>query len=191
MSLLISISTTCFWLVTFSKRNKLDAKPLLSINQSLNQKILMLKLHHIESRKLQSHLVPFMCSLLIGRKKEEPIRKKDKCRKKAAHQQKEKRKNSHEVNGVGHHQQVVVVKEVHFGHLQDEEVEKLHEEHEEEFSDAADLQEDGAGQQAEQHAGREVLRRQTLVFLRSAEAAGSSEVSLHDSMEQYGLFSLM
>lgn len=60
----------------------------------------------------------------------------------------------------------MVVKEVHFGHLQDEEVEELHEEHEEEFADAADLQEDGAGQQAEQQAGREVLRAQTRVALK-------------------------
>lgn len=67
----------------------------------------------------------------------------------------------------------MVVKEVHFGHLQDEEVEKLHEQHEEEFADAADLQEDGAGQQAEQHAGREVLRVKARVFL---SAAGSFEV---------------
>lgn len=66
--------------------------------------------------------------------------------------------DSHNVDDIGHHQQVLVVEEAHFGHLQDKEVEELDEEHEEEFADAADLQEDGAGQQAQQHAGREVLR---------------------------------
>lgn len=66
--------------------------------------------------------------------------------------------NSLSVDGVGHHQQVLVVEEAHFGHLQDEEVQQLDEEHEEEFTDAADLQEDGAGQQAQQHTQWEVLR---------------------------------
>lgn len=56
------------------------------------------------------------------------------------------RSYSQNVDGVGHHQQVLVVKEADFGHLQDEEVDELDEEHEEEFTDAADLQEDGAGQ---------------------------------------------
>lgn len=67
-------------------------------------------------------------------------------------------RDSPSVDGVGHDQQVLVVEETHFGHLHDEEVEQLDEEHEEEFAEAADLQEDRAGQQAEQHAGWEVLR---------------------------------
>lgn len=62
------------------------------------------------------------------------------------------------MDGVGHHQQVLVVKEVDLGHLQYEEVKNLNEEHEEEFPDAADLQEDGGGQQAEQDAEGEVLK---------------------------------
>lgn len=62
------------------------------------------------------------------------------------------------MDGVGHHQQVLVVKEADLGHLQYEEVKNLDEEHEEEFPDAADLQEDGGGQQAEQDAEGEVLK---------------------------------
>lgn len=50
---------------------------------------------------------------------------------------------------------------MHFGHLHDEEVEQLDAKHEEEFPDAADLQEDGAGQQAQQHAGSKVLKWET------------------------------
>lgn len=73
----------------------------------------------------------------------------------------------------------MVVEEVHFGHLQDEEVEELHEEHEEEFADAADLQEDGAGQQAEQHAGREVLRGANT----SAFQSRSSRRRFHNGVE--------
>lgn len=61
------------------------------------------------------------------------------------------------LDGVGPHQQVLVVKQVDFGHLQNEEVKNLDEEHEEEFPDAADLQEDGGGQQAQQNAEGEVL----------------------------------
>lgn len=87
------------------------------------------------------------------------------------------RSYSQNVDGVGHHQQVLVVKEADFGHLQDEEVDELDEEHEEEFTDAADLQEDGAGQQAQQHAGREVLRERlgkgTFVLLRDGQTVSS------------------
>ena len=71
---------------------------------------------------------------------------------------------SREVDGIGHDQQVLVVEQAHFGHLHDEEVEQLDEEHEEEFPDAADLQEDRAGEQTEQHAAREVLREETGEF---------------------------
>lgn len=65
------------------------------------------------------------------------------------------------MDGVGHHQQVLVVKEADLGHLQNEEVKNLDEEHEEELPDAADLQEDGGGQQAEQDAEGEVLEGNT------------------------------
>lgn len=65
------------------------------------------------------------------------------------------------MEGVGHHQQVLVVKQVDFGHLQNEDVENLDEEHEEELPDAADLQEDGGGQQAQQDAEGEVLKEDT------------------------------
>lgn len=62
------------------------------------------------------------------------------------------------LDGVGRHQQVLVVKQADFGHLQNKEVENLDEEHEEELPDAADLQEDGGGQQAQQNAEGEVLK---------------------------------
>lgn len=59
--------------------------------------------------------------------------------------------DSHIVDGVGHDQQVLVVEEAHCRHLHHKQVEQLDEQHEEELADAADLQEDGAGQQAQQH----------------------------------------
>lgn len=62
------------------------------------------------------------------------------------------------MDGVGHHEQVLVVKEADLGHLQYEEVKDLDEEHEEEFPNAADLQEDGGGQQTQQDAEGEVLK---------------------------------
>ena len=58
-----------------------------------------------------------------------------------AHRQ-QGRGDSHRADGVGHDEQVLVVKEAHFRHLHDEKVEYLDEEHQEEFADAADLQED-------------------------------------------------
>lgn len=70
------------------------------------------------------------------------------------------------MDGVGHHQQVLVVKEADLGHLQNEEVKNLDEEHEEELPDAADLQEDGGGQQAEQDAEGEVLEGEHADVLR-------------------------
>ena len=63
-------------------------------------------------------------------------------------------------HGVGHDQQVHVVEQGDLGHLHDEHVEHLDEEHEEELPYAAHLQEHGAGQQTEQHTGREVLQRE-------------------------------
>lgn len=64
------------------------------------------------------------------------------------------------IHGIGGDQKVSVVKECDAGHLYDEHVDKLNGQHEHQLSDAADLQEHGAGQQAEQHAVGEVLQRQ-------------------------------
>lgn len=68
--------------------------------------------------------------------------------------------DSHNIDGIGHNQKVLVVKEVDLGHLHDEQVDQLYEEHEEEFTNAADLQEDGTGQKTQENAGGEVLREE-------------------------------
>lgn len=64
------------------------------------------------------------------------------------------------LHGVGRDQEVGIVKECDTGHLNDEHVDELDGQHEHQLPDAADLQEHGAGQQAEQHAVGEVLRRE-------------------------------
>ena len=64
------------------------------------------------------------------------------------------------LHGVGGDQQVGVVKERDAGHLNNEHVCELNGQHEHQLPNAADLQEHGAGQQAEQHAVGEVLRRE-------------------------------
>lgn len=64
------------------------------------------------------------------------------------------------IHGIGGDQKVSVVKECDAGHLYDEHVDELDGQHEHQLPDAADLQEHGAGQQAEQHAVGEVLQRQ-------------------------------
>lgn len=61
------------------------------------------------------------------------------------------------LHGIGGDQKVGIVKECHTGHLDDEHVDELDGQHERQLPDAADLQEHGAGQQAEQHAVGEVL----------------------------------
>lgn len=60
-------------------------------------------------------------------------------------------------HSVGRHQQVYVVEEADGRELQHQHVNKLNEEHEEQLPDAADLQEDRAGQQAKEHTGGEIL----------------------------------
>lgn len=62
------------------------------------------------------------------------------------------------LHGIGGDQQVSVVKQCDPGHLDDEHVYELNGQHEHQLPNAADLQEHGAGQQAEQHAVGEVLR---------------------------------
>lgn len=64
------------------------------------------------------------------------------------------------IHGIGSDQKVSVVKECDSGHLYNEHVDELNGQHEHQLPDAADLQEHGAGQQAEQHAVGEVLQRE-------------------------------
>lgn len=64
------------------------------------------------------------------------------------------------IHGIGSDQKVSVVKECDAGHLYNEDVDELNGQHEHQLPDAADLQEHGAGQQAEQHAVGEVLQRE-------------------------------
>lgn len=64
------------------------------------------------------------------------------------------------IHGIGGNQKVSVVKERDAGHLDHEHVDELDGQHEHQLPDAADLQEHGAGQQAEQHAVGEVLQRE-------------------------------
>lgn len=60
---------------------------------------------------------------------------------------------------VGLDQQVGVVEQDDLGPLGQQEEGELDEEHQSQLADAADVQEDGAGQQGQQHAVAEVLRR--------------------------------
>lgn len=64
------------------------------------------------------------------------------------------------IHGIGGDQKVSVVEECDAGHLHDEHIDELNGQHEHQLSNAADLQEHGAGQQAEQHAVGEVLQRE-------------------------------
>lgn len=45
------------------------------------------------------------------------------------------------LHGIGHDEQVNVVKQADLGHLNDDDIQDLNEEHEEEFPNTADLQE--------------------------------------------------
>lgn len=64
------------------------------------------------------------------------------------------------IHGIGGDQKISVVKECDAGHLYDEHVDELNGQHEHQLPDAADLQEHGAGQQAEQHTVGEILQRE-------------------------------
>lgn len=66
------------------------------------------------------------------------------------------------IYGVGGDLHVSIVKEHESGYLDDEHVGELNGQHEHQLPDAADLQEHGAGQQAEQHTAGEILWRQTV-----------------------------
>lgn len=66
------------------------------------------------------------------------------------------------IHGIGGDQKVSVVKECDAGHLDNEHIDELDGQHEHQLPNAADLQEHGAGQQAEQHTVGEVLEREGL-----------------------------